>query len=168
MTTYGKQDKNRWATFSGQAYYSSVVAPNKKFDPWSYQVSLVLDKESLEKAKGFNMNIKPAKDSIPGPYIQIKRALKDKTDAEVERCKPEVVGTKEAPYKAGSFVGNGSDVIVGCMVKDRPAPTTGKFGATLVKMQVVKLVPYEMEGNSGFLPEETVDADSNLDDDLPF
>jgi len=112
-----KDDKNKAVVLRGISYYASVVHPNKTFDPWSYQISVLLDKDSLKKAKELNLNIKPAKADIPGEYIQLNRKVKDQTNPGLSR--PEIVGTSENPYKMGSLVGNGSEVIVRGMIKDR-------------------------------------------------
>ncbi len=143
----------------GEAYYASVHTPNmsavKKFnaDPF-FGISLTLEGDQLEKAKEMGLNVRDANDSIPKPFVVIKRKVKEGKTA--DEVRPSVVDEMQNPIPKNILIGNGSVVLVKFATYWYEAGGGG-VGTTFFKTQVKDLVAYN--------PDNIVDPDLEMNKD---
>lgn len=155
--------KLQWIDLKGTSYYASLISPNKTFEPWEYSINLVLDEESVALAKKYKLNIKEAKDPMPSAWVKINRKI---SPDEVFSKKPELKYNKDTGYKEGDLIGNGSEVLVRGIVKDRTGPN-GKHGVTLMKVKLLSYVPYASKNKDPFDDDSDESSFDHLNDELP-
>jgi hypothetical protein len=130
------------STLDGVVYWAHVAKPkvSEKYKTTKFTLNLMLDADNQKKAIALGLKIKPADKSVPGPYVEITRKVKDGVDAST--IKPEIVDKAQQPLKAGTLIGNGST----CRVKfGRYWYETGAggVGTVLFKVQVVNLIAFD-------------------------
>lgn len=166
-------DDEKFQTLEGVAYYASVHRPNtaahKKFGSAPiFVVHLGLEGEELEKALAQGLRVEEPTDNIPMKYVRIKRNVKEITDPEASR--PTVVDSMQNDVPMEISIGNGSRVR--CKYARYWYDNNGGGqGITLLKTQILDLVPYESQNDSDFVMEEkgfTVGGLSTTRDEKPF
>lgn len=150
-----KERKSR--TLEGTAYWASLHKPNlsavKKFNGVpAYMVTLGLDETNEALARSYGLDVKPADEYIPVPYVKLQRKIRPpKTEQDV---KIDVVDSMQNRIPASILIGNGS--LVRCKFGTRwsTAPAGGVV-ADLYKVQVRKLVEYVSNGDKDLVKDET-------------
>jgi hypothetical protein len=131
-------------TLEGTAYYSHLQTPDmqtaKRFnaEPF-YRMQLGLEGAELQRAIDFGLKVKPADAYIPQDHIELKRKVKDLSNAEAS--KPDLVDSLQNEIPSNILIGNGSSVVCrfGTYWYENQG---GGIGTTLFKTQVRDLVPY--------------------------
>lgn len=185
-------EKSTIVAIKGKAMYAKVVRPDTKYAP-KWVVDILLDAEGIELAK--KHKIRTRKSSInkktqqvrtpyenlyegyDGTYIRTERFTHKQDGTPIDP--PFVVDSKKRNVPSSVQIGNGSDVKVQVLVKNRNLEALeeyGGFGTLFLGIMIINLVPYDGAGaDDGFEEEvggfEISDAptpDSSLDDEMPF
>jgi hypothetical protein len=146
---YSINNKERITPMSvikGSAYWAHVISPNTKFDSdgvWSIDVGN-LDKKNIEIAKNDGLEIKNKGDDR-GDFITAKHQVRRK-DGSMNKA-PEI---KDAQKRTmiGTLIGNGSEVNV--LYGTYEWDFNGRSGtsADLRAVQVINLVPYNVDADA--------------------
>jgi len=171
-------------TLEGTAYYASVHFPkysaHEKFgSPPTFEVKLGLEKDQLSRAKDLGLKILEPTDTIPLPHIELKRKVKDIDDPMAS--KPQVVDSMQNPVPEEILIGNGSRVLCKFFIYGHPNMKAHGTGKTLMKVQILKLIPYagkrKRDGDDqlvkdaeGFVIPKTATSSKNqsVEDEIPF
>jgi len=139
---------------TGKAMYAKLVYPDTKYEP-RWTVDLLLKGEDLEMAKKNEARVKHNPkyeglfDGFDGHYVNIAKPC-SKADGE-EHDPPEVVDKFTNPVPSDDQVGNGSDIRVRALVKDKISDDIKKkyngYGLFMTKVQVLNMIPYERMGD---------------------
>lgn len=131
--------------FSGKCKYAQVHRPDQKYD--CYSILLYPDEPSLEKIKKLKEG-KPAimnelKMDEDGTYIRFRRDLEIKTKMGKKQLPPPIVTNADGTMMVDTWIGNGSDVTVGCEIY-----TYRKGEGLACRLKSVRadnLIPYKPE-----------------------
>lgn len=130
------------STLDGIVYWAHVAKPkvSEKYKTTKFTLNLMLDADNQKKAATLGLKIKPADKSVPGPYVEITRKVKDGIEAAT--VKPEVVDKAQQALPVGTLIGNGSTVRVK-FGRYWYETGSGGVGAVLFKVQVVNLIAFD-------------------------
>lgn len=150
----GLSDQDRMnCTLKGVLYYASVQKPNPGYkgkDP-NYVVNLGLEtKDEIKKAEGYGLKIKEANDTIPLPYVVVRKKIKNR---DPEQVRPPVVDEMQNEFPREVLIGNGSKGIIKFAlywwgeddIGSNPDDPDGGVGHTLLKTQVTDLIVFKPE-----------------------
>ena len=165
------------STLDGIAYWAFVSKPkvSEKYKTTKYTINLCLDEANQRKALAYGLKVKPASKSVPMPFVEITRKVKDGIDA--ASIKPQLVDSAQHPIKDGTLIGNGSEVRVK-FGRYWYEAQGGGVGTSLFKVQVLKMVAFDgskdndlISDGSGFIADtasgaaDEFDLDTFLDED---
>jgi hypothetical protein len=100
------------STLEGTFYYAWVNKPkySEKYKTNTFQINVILDEANVAKAKALGLKVNDPDKYNPGPWVQIKRKVKDMK--EVDDVRPEVVDSLQKPVPSDIIIGNDSKGIV--------------------------------------------------------
>jgi hypothetical protein len=154
-------ENERIRVLEGTCYWGHLQRPDmntaRRFNSTpNYHLSLALSDEQADLAREYGLKVHDANDSIPQPYVKIKRRVKDESNPEAS--KPDLVDSVQNTIPSNILVGNGSKVRAkfGTYWYDAQG---GGVGTSLFKVQVLDLVEYSGGGGAGGL-----DSDFAVDD----
>lgn len=167
-------DKDKFNTLEGIAYYAHVHRPNysayKKFGSTpAFEVKLGLESDAeIKKAQDLGLKVLEPTDSIPIPHVELKKKVKDMDDPLAS--KPSVVDSMQNEIPEEILIGNGSKVLCKFARFWHANTKVHGLGKTLIKMQILNLVPFEASGDSDMVKNPdgfTVTSFKNNNNDTP-
>ena len=133
---------------TGIAYYANVVTPNTKFDPHKWEISLVLDDDTLTD---FENRGHPIKEKDFGRFVHFKRNVDKKGGG--QNTRPTLIDEARRKVDTLPKIGNGSLVRVQYSEYSWSYRDKAGKGRDLRAIHLIDLVEYNEPDGAGMYDE---------------